>query len=326
MSYKLKIILWLLALCGALSACQTSTPDITPSAPLPAIPTEVPVMFPDYANRLIFTAYGDLYAMHANGAGAQNLTPQTPALESMAAWSPDGQFIAFVSDREGNDEIYLALASAPGDEAQQINLTKSPAIDRAPAWAPDGRTLVFSSYRGNSWGIYALELVLDHSASGDPLVIGPLRRSYNLRYETHPAWSPDGQYIIYTSDRGYFWQIYQMQRDGADQQGFPGTEGMSSTAYPDWSPDGTRLALASNYQGNWEIYTMDAAGEELLRLTDNPARDWGPRWSPDGQWLVFVSDRSGDGDLYMVKSDGSQEIRLTDYPGPELYPAWEPQP
>ncbi|MBN2006902.1 MAG: PD40 domain-containing protein [Anaerolineae bacterium] len=326
MSDKLKIALWLLALCGALSACRTATPDPYLSIPQFTVPKEVPVTFHNYANRMIFTAYGDLYVMHANGVGVQNLTPQTAALESMPTWSPDGKFIAFVSDREGNDDIYLAPASAPGDETQQINLTNHPALDRAPAWSPDGRTIAFSSYRDNSWGIYVVELVLDHSTGGDPVVMGPLRRTYNIRYDTHPAWSPDGQYITYTSDRGYFWQILQMRRDGAEQQGFPGTENMSNTAYPDWSPDGTRIALASNYQGNWEIYTLDTTGTTLLRMTDNPASDWGPRWSPDGQWIVFVSNRSGDGDLYMVRNDGSQETRLTNYPGPELFPEWEPQP
>jgi len=326
MPYKLRLTLGLLALCGALTACQTPSLDAIKSVPQLTVSPEVPVTFSDYPNRLIFTAYGDLYAMHANGAGAQDLTPQTPATESMITWSPDGMYVAFVSDREGNDDIYLAPASAPGDETQQINLTKNKAIDRAPAWSPDGRTLAFTSYRDSSWGIYVIELVLDHSACGDPIVMGPLRRTYNLRYEMHAAWSPDGQYITYTSDRGYFWQVYRMRRDGAEQQGFPGTEGMSNSGYADWSPDGTRIALASSYQGNWEIYTLDAAGGTPVRVTTNPAQDWGPRWSPDGQWIVFVSDRSGGGDLYMIKSDGSQELRLTDYPGPELYPAWEPLP
>jgi len=303
------------------TGCQTPPAAVPPTA-TPEI--EVPVAYPDYARRIIFSADGDLHVMHANGVGRQNLTPDTPSYETMPAWSPDGRFIAFVSDRAGNEDIYLAPASAPGDPAQQVAITQTPDQEHAPAWAPGGRQLAFAANENKSWGIYLVDLARNDYWPTDPALAGPLRRTYNLRTDHHPTWAADGSRLAYTSDQNGRWQVFQMQWDGSQQEAYPGSEALSGSTHPDWSPDMTRLAVAGLLNNNWDIYVIDAGDGRLHALTTHPAKDWGPRWSPDGEWIVFVSERSGNGDLYLARADGSEEWRLTDSLAVETFPDWEP--
>ncbi len=323
MPHILKTILIALtaALVLTVAGCGT-TPPATPSAATPE--ATVPVSYPDYARRIIFSADGDLYVMHANGAGRQNLTPNTPSYETMPVWSPDGRFIAFVSDREGNENVYLAPASAPGDPAQQVNVTQSPDIEHAPAWSPSSRQLAFAANGDESWGIYIVELTLNDPLPANPVTIGPLRRTYNLRTDNHPTWAADGMGLAYTSDQNGRWQVFQIKRDGSQQEAFPGSAALSGSAHPDWSPDMTRMVVSGLLGNNWDIYGIDTLDGALHQLTTHPGKDWGPRWSPDREWIVFVSERSGNGDLYLVRADGSEEWRLTDNPAVEIFPDWEP--
>ena len=80
--------------------------------------------------------------MNADGSGQRNLT-RSPAHEGIAAWSPDGRKIAFISDRDGNGEIYVMNA----DGSRQRRLTLDPASDYAASWSPDGRKIVFVAGR-----------------------------------------------------------------------------------------------------------------------------------------------------------------------------------
>ena len=96
-------------------------------------------------------------------------------------------------------------------------------------------------------------------------------------------------------------------------------------AYPMLSPDGTRLVFESNRAGNWDIYSMKPDGNDLVRLTDNPAADVGPIWSPDGKRIVFGSERdAGDPEIYVMNADGSDQRRLTRQPGDDSHPHWSP--
>jgi hypothetical protein len=102
---------------------------------------------------------------------------QTPA------WSPDGRKIAFVSDRDGNSEIYVIHA----DGSEQRNLTRQPASDSHPSWSPDGRKLAFVSRRDGNAEIYVM------NADGSELRNVTRTPSDDL----DPAWSPNGRAIAF---------------------------------------------------------------------------------------------------------------------------------
>jgi Tol biopolymer transport system component len=72
-----------------------------------------------------------------------------------------------------------------------------------------------------------------------------------------------------------------------------------------------RVVFQSNRDGNFEIYRMDATGNNVIRLTDNPADDEFPVWSPDGSKIAFKSDRDGDYELYVMDGDGKNVVQVT---------------
>ena len=83
-----------------------------------------------------------------------------------------------------------------------------------------------------------------------------------------------------------------------------------------------RIAFVSNRDGNDEIYTMNSDGTNVVRITNNPARDTRPIWSPDGNSIAFVSERSGNRDIWIMNPDGSGLRNLTLNPAVEDAPSW----
>jgi len=155
-----------------------------------------------YSNSPIYVLDVDTALQGAGAAAVIRLTTD-PATDFDPTWSPDGTRIAFRSQRDGNDEIYVMNA----DGTCQINLTNDPADDWSPAWSPDGTRIVFAHFfDGNSYSDIA---VINTDGTG-------LKRITTSSGE-YPAWSPDGTQIAFASARAGNYDIYAMNADGSAQ-------------------------------------------------------------------------------------------------------------
>ncbi|HID63026.1 MAG TPA: DUF5050 domain-containing protein, partial [Anaerolineae bacterium] len=137
-----------------------------------------------------------------------------------------------------------------------------------------------------------------------------------------PAWSPDGEHIVFVSTRDGNREIYVMDADGRNQVNL--TNHPADDWMPSWSPDGERIAFVSYRDGNWEIYVMGTDGSGVTRLTEDEADDWTPSWSPDAAEIAFCSTRDGNWEIYAMDSNGSPPIRLTEHPENDIAPTWSP--
>jgi Tol biopolymer transport system component len=221
-----------------------------------------------------FSINNEIYLMNADGTGVTRLTFMDPDLVRSdirsnhdPIWSPNGSKIAFVSERDGNEEIYIMNA----DGSEQTNLTNNPDWDSSPTWSPSGRQITFLSTRGQKIGGIAQIWVMNSDGSGQvQLTNTPSGNNHSA------SWSPDGKKIAFVSDRDGNSEIYIMNPDGSEQTRL--THSVDTDDQPAWSLDGTRIAYVSNRDGNPEIYAVNIDGSERMRLTNNLGIDWQPAW------------------------------------------------
>ena len=175
--------------------------------------------------------------------------------------------IAFVSDRDGNEDIYVMDTNGKN----QRKLTNHPEDEDDPSWSPDGQQIAFE----RDWEIY----VMDTDGQN------PQRLTDNPAVDHSPSWSPDGKHIAFVSgsdgkagDRKA--EIYVMDADGRNPRNL--TKGHSWGDFdPSWSPDSKRIAFSSFGRNGrkMDIYVMDVDGQNPRQLTNNPlAHDYEPAW------------------------------------------------
>ncbi len=217
--------------------------------------------------------------------------------------------IAFESNRDGNQEIYVMRA----DGSNPRRLTQHPGTDTKPSWSPDKLRIAFDTDRDGNNEIYAMDF--------DGTNLENLTR--NGATDRHPSWSPDGTKIAFTSDRGGNEDIYVMNADGSRLQRL--TNHPENDTKPAWSPDGTKIVFRSFRDGDNDIYVMSANGSGVTNLTRNDASDRHPVWSPDGTRIAFGSDRNdGTLQIYVMNPNGSGVQRLTNSGADESKPSWSP--
>ncbi len=339
-----------------------------------------------------------IYVMDADGTDERRLM-DLPGTEGHLDWSPDGRSIVFQADRDadGKNEIYVV--SAEGGEPRVV--IDDGFDDTAPDWSPDGTSIAFSSDRGGSLDIFVigvdgtgLRKIVDTGISDyfpdwapdgreilffaadwprirqDICVVevdgpGLARLTDTPRVADESAqWAPDGERIVFQSDRDGNFEIYSMARDGTDVVRL--TRSAGGDYWPDlWLPrpaavaeqtavaqasaeasssdteasalaDAAEAALAarrpiafvSTRAGHAQIYTMNADGSEATRLTNEPRDTYYPAWSPDGARLAYYAHLSWQAwALVVIDADGSNRRQITESTGCStcaMGPYWSP--
>lgn len=225
--------------------------------------------------------------------------------------------IAFMSERDGNSEIYMMNADGSG----AVRLTHNAATDWNPAWSPDGTRIAFASDLTGNFEIYVM------NADGSGLT----RLTYYPEWDTDPAWSPDGTQIAFVRDfrskYGYTHpHIYVMNADGSEQVHLTIDQPAGCTFLsPTWSSDGTRIAFSTDCTGGpggeKDIYVMNIDGSGSIRLAHTGLHFLDPNWSPDSTKIVYVMGNN----IWVMNADSSGQTKLTkEYSTHDSDPAWSP--
>lgn len=172
----------------------------------------------------------DVFKLPVRGGKPVRLTSHRGA-DFSPQWSPNGRTIAFVSERDGNSELYLVSA----DGRRTRRLTRDPAPDEAFQWAPDGGRLAYVSYRDGaeptSIGIGNAEIRTVDVATGRVVQL-----THNRVWDGDPAWSPDSRWIAFTRRAGYG-EIGVMRADGSELRFLHGAVNAPfNDCCPSWRP------------------------------------------------------------------------------------------
>lgn len=213
--------------------------------------------------------------------------------------------IAFVSDRDGNSEIYMM--DSDGKNLQR--LTNSDSLDFSPSWSKVDNKLYFYSKREGNSEIYSIDI--ENKKLN--------RLTNNPANDILPVPSPKGNLILFISDRNSSRKnLYSMDKNGSKIKSL--TNNRFYEESPDWSPDGKKIIFTrqlrdskdTSHAGNGEIHLMDSNGSNLIRLTNKDGYDSGAKFSPDGKKIAFYGYNQNQWDLYIMNSDGSDLNNLTD--------------
>ncbi len=259
--------------------------------------------------------------------GSPEAVISTTREDSRGAWSPDGESIAFNSDRAGDMNIWLFSLT----DSSSRQLTTGHGGDFQPNWSPDEKKIAFFSSRSGSPNIWEVEVAS-----------GALRRlTSNGAVNANPFFSPDGARIAYQSDQsgrlevwvmnadgsgarqltntgvtGHFmrWSdngrevifrctcggkpaTMQVSRDGGDPQPFAEMMGGSHISF---SPDRSRIMDVVGHRVLWVSPVQGGKPEKVYEFPDPEVRIDYPVWSPDGKWVLFDRFRPQGGDIWAM--------------------------
>jgi TolB protein len=238
-------------------------------------------------------------------------------------YSPDGQRIAFVSNRGGSYNIYVMDA----DGRNVTRLTDHGGNDHDPSWLPDGQSFVFTSDRDRGAG----RADLYHLFLAD----GRVERltTYFPGNAIMAHVSPDGGWVAFAAqtfpvDFGWTYQVHVLEI--ATRMSWPFDES-GPACWPNWSPDGQMIAHVSLVREPSIIQTISSFGTTPQPIAGQPARwHYYPDWSPDNQLIALsVSPEHFDGqDWDLAIADPSRAMplqRLTTGAGNDRLPDWKPR-
>ncbi|MPZ51805.1 MAG: hypothetical protein GEU79_03575 [Acidimicrobiia bacterium] len=281
---------------------------------------------PEGTGLIAFGTGTDIYVVKEDGSGLRNLT-KVPDMSynSEVEWSPDGSRLVFVSDRDGNPDVFVMNA----DGSDVTNLTpNTPGHAEFPTWSPDGKRIAFIDWVGGE--DQSLMIVNDDGTGlanlttiGKKRVGSPdfLADGSKIVFEygnTVSAISPDGTGLelikdgagdeirprVAASPDGGLVGMTEMMQDGQDSawlMPYPGDDarwgeiqpGSRANYFEAFTPDGDRLVYISrnpgpdSYPNLYMINTAQAATGNPVRLTDTTVHEDGVVFSPDGKKIVY---------------------------------------
>ena len=248
-------------------------------------------------------AKGNLWIVNSDGIHHRKLTSRDTN-ESQAAWSPNGDRVAFVSSSDEGAEIYMYWLDS-GQLARLSQLEKSPS---SLTWSPDGRHLAFTMFISEKPPVVAKMPGKPDGAKW----AGAARVTDRLKHEA------DGSGYMEPG----FTHIFMMSSDGGSARQL--TSGnFNHSGSLSFSPDGTSLYFSANRSDDWEydfrnseVYKIDVTTKNIIQITDQDGPDHSPSASPDGKSIALLSYQDKRQSyqitqLYLMNTDGTNRRLLS---------------
>jgi Tol biopolymer transport system component len=236
----------------------------------------------------------------------------------LPAVSPDGSRIAFVSNRDGVDDVYVISADGSGER----RLTNTPDNENGTGWTQDGKRVLFTvNAKEGGARLYAV----------DP--DGKNLRQLAAVPGRTPTLSPDGKRLVYTAGTWTETELMVASGEGSDGKRIPLTSPIAWNNH--WSPDSKQLAFTGRGDPPKGlaiiVVNADGSGERrVTRLAPEDGRAQCPAWSPDGRRIAFFAS-SGEGDsatshIWIVDASTGEGAKLAPHARAYLdeTPSWFP--
>ena len=281
---------------------------------------------------VVFDLLGDLYLMPISGSDTPAKLTEGMAWDMQPRFSPDGEFIAFTSDRTGKDGYggnNLWIIERDGTGLQQITAESNHLVN-GPAWSPDGETLVGRKHFTSRRSLGAGEMWLYHRSGVEADAAGGVqltKRPNDQKDVNEPVFSPNGRYLYFSQDttpgdvfeydKDSNRQIYVIKRlDLESGEEISYITGPGGACRPTPSHDGKSLAFIRRVGSKTGLHLFDLQSGAIRLLSDGMERDmqeaWAIHgvypafaWTPDDQWIVIWAR----GKIRKIRvADGHEEV------------------
>ncbi len=258
--------------------------------------------WPDIANRDESEDFARAITDHKEDKSYLNISP---------ALSPNGEKVAFLSNRGGKQGIFVMdMLDNENIEkviegASDVNFEELHWLSPGIGWSPDATKLTFSAKAGDQDALYIYDIYTKEIK----------QHKFDLDGLFSTSWSPKGDKIAFIGNYNGAGNLYTFNIKTKEVEKI--TDDYYSDEYPRWSNDGTKIAFVSergehisrevaneftmpdhNYE-NTDIYIVDIETKEVSRITDTPFLETDPIFSPDDSNLMYVSDANGISNIYI---------------------------
>lgn len=246
-----------------------------------------------------------IYLVSALGGAETRVGPQIREGHGLD-WSPDGHSLAAVHMEYGTDALGIFLVSLDGADSGMMRRLTRPADttngDASPAFSPDGGTIAFSrSNLGITGDVWRLRLDATE----------PEQLTFEGLGIRGVDWTPDGEDIVFSSERGEFEGLWRIPREGGEPRLVPGTQ---RARWPSVSSAANRLIYSESFIDTdlWRVegpaFTGDRRSPHPFIAT--PKLEYHASYSPDGDRIAFTTDVSGKDDIWLADADGANRTQL----------------
>jgi len=246
------------------------------------------------------------------------------------AFSPQGDRLAYFSDRSDYTDIYL-ISAIDGEVLDRLvkgersgGLESLPYFRSSITWSPDGSQIAFVAKSGGTDALYLLRVE-------DKKVVKRYR--FPLDLITSPAWSPRGDQIVFNGLKNGYSDLYLLCIETGELTRL--TQDFYDDVESTWSPQGDRIAFASDRPptageqkdttfsyGEYDIYVLDLSTGDIQPVVQSEGQQRSPTWSPQGGNICYTSDENGISNLYIVDLELAEKYAITNVIGGCFFPCW----